>query len=131
MKPVEPITFSFSNVDTAADTITLTGHGLVTGTLVDLTTAGTLAAPLAIATSYWVIVIDANTIKLATTLANALAGTAIDLTTTGTLNSTIQQKLDATTAATTRDKQRAKNYGTFHVQQPVLEVERRQRLGRA
>lgn len=49
-----------------------------------IVTGGTLAAPLAIGTTYFVIQVSANIIKLATTYANAIAGTAIDITTTGT-----------------------------------------------
>lgn len=54
------------------------------GTAVTLTTSGTLPAPLALATNYYVINVDATHIKLATSRANAVAGTAITLTTTGT-----------------------------------------------
>ncbi len=42
-----------------------------------LTTTGTLPAGLALATDYWVIRVNATTIKLATSRANALAGTAV------------------------------------------------------
>lgn len=46
---------------------------------------GTLPAPLVAGTTYYVIKLTASTIKLATSLANALAGTAIDITTAGTI----------------------------------------------
>jgi hypothetical protein len=36
------------------------------------------------ATNYWVIVIDADTISLASSLANAVAGTKVDITAAGT-----------------------------------------------
>jgi hypothetical protein len=55
-----------------------------TGAPVVLTTTGTLPAPLALATTYYAIYIDATHIQLATSRANAVAGTAITLTTTGT-----------------------------------------------
>lgn len=42
---------------------------------------GTLPTGLSAATTYWAIVVDANTFKLASSLANALVGTQIDLTT--------------------------------------------------
>lgn len=77
-----------SDVDVTADTITLTGHAFVTGLRVAASSTGTLPAPLA-ATNYFVIVVDANTIKLATTLANATAGTAIGLTDQGSSGATI------------------------------------------
>ena len=59
-------------------------------------TGGSEALPggLATATDYWVIRVDANTIKLATTFPLALAGTAIDLTATGTGTNTIVSTAD-------------------------------------
>lgn len=55
-----------------------------TGTSVVVTTTGTLPAPLAPATEYYVIHVDATNIQLATTLANAVAGIPINITTVGT-----------------------------------------------
>lgn len=75
-------TFVAANVTPAADTITITAHGFVTGLKVALT--GTNLPGGLSATNYWVIVVDANTIKLATSLANASAGTAVDITSAGT-----------------------------------------------
>lgn len=57
---------------------TLSGHGLATGDSVYLTTTGALPTGLAANTRYWVTVVDANTFKLATSLANALASTNIN-----------------------------------------------------
>jgi hypothetical protein len=76
-------TFTNANVNTGSDTIAVTGHGYRTGVPFTLLTSGTLPAPLATSTTYYAIVIDTNTLKVATSRANALAGTAIDLTTTG------------------------------------------------
>lgn len=56
---------------------------------------GTVPAPLVAGTVYYVIAQGSGAIKLATSLANALAGTAINLTTTGTVYSIM------TVAATT------------------------------
>jgi hypothetical protein len=72
-------TFTDADVDTDEDTITLTAHDFITGLKVALTTAGVLPTGLS-ATDYYVIVVDSNTIKLATSLANALAGTDVDIT---------------------------------------------------
>lgn len=73
------------SVSAAANTLTLTAHGLLTGDgPVRLTSSGTLPGGLATGTDYWVIKVDANTIKLATSLVNALAGTPIDITGAGT-----------------------------------------------
>lgn len=74
--------FVAANVIVLADTITITTHSFITGLKVALTGTN-LPAGLS-ATNYWVIVVDANTIKLATSLANAVAGTPVDITTQGT-----------------------------------------------
>ncbi len=73
-----------STVVIATDRITITAHGLTTGLKGQASSGGTLPAGLAISTDYFVIVVDANIIKLATSLANALASTAIDITDQGT-----------------------------------------------
>jgi hypothetical protein len=70
--------------DDGADTLTVTGHPWVTGDLVYCTTSDTLPDPLAESIGYYVIYVDANTIQVATTYANAIAGAAIDLIDTGT-----------------------------------------------
>lgn len=62
----------------SSDAITLTGHALVTGEKVLYSNGGgTTVVGLTNSTNYYVIKVDANTVKLATTAANALAGTAI------------------------------------------------------
>jgi hypothetical protein len=60
-----------------------------TGTPVTLTTTGTLPAPLAISTTYYVINFDATHIELATTLANAVLGIPIPITDAGSGTQTI------------------------------------------
>lgn len=57
--------------------LTITAHGLNTGDPLYLTTTGTLPTGLTANTQYFSIYVDANTIRLATTYANAVAGTAI------------------------------------------------------
>lgn len=57
---------------------TLVAHGLSTGDAVYLTTTGALPTGLSANTRYWVTKIDADTFKLATSLANALAATNIN-----------------------------------------------------
>ena len=62
----------------ASDAITVTAHKFVTGEKVRYANGGgTTVVGLTTATDYYVINASANTIKLATTAANALAGTAI------------------------------------------------------
>jgi len=72
-------TFVDADVTVAADTITIAAHGYATGLRVAATTGGVLPAGLS-ATNYWVIKVDADTIKLASSAANALAGTVVDIT---------------------------------------------------
>ena len=72
-----------SEIDVTANTLTIPSHGYIAGPCGQLTTTGTLPATLATGTDYYVIVVDANKIKLATTLAYALAGTAVNITDEG------------------------------------------------
>jgi hypothetical protein len=58
--------------------VTLAGHGLSTGSCIELTTTGTLPTNLSANTNYYVIYVGADTFRLATSAANAIAGTAID-----------------------------------------------------
>lgn len=117
-KPASSHTFIDSNVNTGADTITLSSHEFTTGCTVDFTlTGGALPAPIVISTTYFVIYVDANTIKLATTVALAEAGTAINITTQGTAAETftIQQQLLSTTAYTsaTNNELKTMAHSTF------------------
>ena len=73
-----------NKVDVDSNNITIASHPYVTGTKAALTTsAADLPAGLS-ATNYWVIVVDADTIQLATSLANATAGTEVNITDIGT-----------------------------------------------
>lgn len=72
-------TFTDADVDTTDDKITITAHGYYTGRKVAATTTGTLPAGLS-ATNYYVIKVNANTIQLASSMANAVAGIAVDIT---------------------------------------------------
>lgn len=75
---------SVTNVNVTANTITLTAHGFETGDLVTYNDGGgTAITGITSTSSYYVIKIDADTIKLATTAALALAGTGRDLTVVG------------------------------------------------
>lgn len=76
---------------TAADTdiCTKSSHGYLTGLKVQVSTTTTLPAGLSAVTDYFVIKINANTFKLASSLVNAQAGTAVDITDAGTGTHTI------------------------------------------
>lgn len=94
------VVFSFvdGDVTVGSDSIAETAHGLELGDIVRLTTTGTLPAGLALATDYYVIRVDANNFKLASSLANAEAGTAVDITAAaggGTHTVTQQERVHA------------------------------------
>ena len=94
-------TVATSAVDTSAETITITAHGKATGTPVYYSNgSGTTLAGLTNNTAYYCIKVDADTIKLATNLANATAGTAINLTGTGNNAQTFTEYEDINGTAT-------------------------------
>lgn len=76
--------FATTDVDTATDEITLTAHGLENFQRIQFTSSGTVPGGLTASTTYYVIVVDANTIQVASSYGNAFAGTQIDITTVGT-----------------------------------------------
>lgn len=74
-----------ANVNTGTNQITITAHGLTNGQgPVFAASSATLPSGLAGDAPYWVIVVDSNTIQLASSLPNALAATAVSLGSTGT-----------------------------------------------
>lgn len=86
------------------DALTLTAHAYVNADGgVQFTTTGTLPTPLALATSYWLIVDSANTVRVATSLHNARTGVAVALLDAGTGVHTI-----VTTSRTLRPGQEIK-----------------------
>lgn len=76
-------TAAASAVYSVADTITIADHGLVDGQVGQVTTDDALPTGISAMTNYFVIVVDDDTIKLATSKANALAGTAVNITAQG------------------------------------------------
>lgn len=82
-------TFAVGDVNTGSDTVTLTNHPFSTGDQVFLSSSTTalsitgIGTPVTSTTPAFIIKIDANTVKFATTKANALAGTAADITGAG------------------------------------------------
>jgi hypothetical protein len=76
--------------DNTTDYLAATSHGLSTGDgPFYLKTTGTLPTVLSSSTKYWAIKIDANTIQLATSKANALANTAVNFSSNGSGTHTI------------------------------------------
>ena len=78
---VGPQTFLNTAIDDGADTITITGHGWTESgaPVVYNEGAGNTITGLTDGVTYYVIYVDANTIQLALSEANALAGTQIDI----------------------------------------------------
>lgn len=85
--------FTFT-ADSTTEQALATAHGLNTGDgpIQVSNSGGALPTGLSAATNYWVIKVDANHLKFATNLSNALAGTAIDLTTNGTGTQTLNHQ---------------------------------------
>ena len=75
-------TFIFvdGDVTTGTDVINEVGHGRETGDKLQLTSTGTLPVPLAINTDYFLVKVDADNFKLASTVQDAYDGTVIDIT---------------------------------------------------
>jgi microcystin-dependent protein len=77
---------TFTVTIAAPGVVTKNGHGFSGGERLRLSTTGTLPTGLDTTSDFFVIPVDANTFKLATSEANAAAGTAI--TTTGSQSGT-------------------------------------------
>ncbi len=89
-----------SAVTFGADTLTSVGHGFVTGDgPVQIVSTLLVPAPLAKGTEYYLIRVDDDTLKVATSSVNALAGTAVNLSDNGTGDITLQQLSYRTVAA--------------------------------
>jgi hypothetical protein len=68
--------------------VTLNSHGFLTGESIFLTTTGALPTGLSIDTLYYIISVDANTFRLATSYANAVATIPTPINTSGTQSGT-------------------------------------------
>jgi len=91
-------TIATTAVNTTTEVITYNGHGLTTGDRIHYYNGGgTAITGLTTNTTYYAIVVDANTFKVASSAENATAGTAINLTGTGN-NAQYFDLLDETTA---------------------------------
>jgi hypothetical protein len=71
-------------VTNATDTVNYTSHGFQTGDGPVRFTAASMPGGVSATTEYYVINTGANSLKIATSRANALAGTAVDITSDGT-----------------------------------------------
>lgn len=87
---VSSTTFTASDVDITNDNIRIANHGLKTGVSVGMLAGTTIPTGFTEATTgYYVIVVDANTIALATSKANAIAGTKVNITAIGAGTNTL------------------------------------------
>lgn len=78
------LSLTAANINITFDTITSIAHGLSTGDIATwVLSSGGLPAPFAVLTNYYVIRLTADSLSLATSLANALMAAAINITTTG------------------------------------------------
>ena len=79
-----PTFSSASDIDATTDTFTRNNHGLDTGTgPVRVTTTDSLPAGLELGTDYWVIRDDADVLRLAASVAEAMSENAVDITDVG------------------------------------------------
>lgn len=80
--------FVAGSISTGSDTITINNHGFNTGDSVLYRVAsgtGITATPAVTSGgTYYIIYVDANTVRIASTLANALANISVNITATGT-----------------------------------------------
>lgn len=90
-------TIPTTDVNTTTNVVTETAHGFTTGQRITYANGGgTTMAGLTTATDYYAIRVTADTFKVATTFANALAGTPIDITGTGNNAQTFTPVINAT-----------------------------------
>ncbi len=83
--PIEKQFNTETDVDSSAETISITAHGYLTGDAIQYSNeGGTNLTGLTSGTTYYIIRNNVNTFKLATSSSNASAGTAIDITAAST-----------------------------------------------
>ena len=126
------LTIPTTAVSTTADTITSTGHKLLTGTkLTYLQVGATAITGLTDNTAYFAIVVDADTFKLASSLANAQAGTAINLTGTGSSTQTFTGDTATATASISGGAVSSiavTNVGSAYISTPTVTIAKPRRV---
>ena len=95
-------TITQANINETTDVFTVTGHNMRTGTKLTYTSNGTnivhSGGTLADSTAVFVIRVDDNTFKIASSLSNANAGTALDITNDGNDSNSFVGDTSAATA---------------------------------
>lgn len=84
-----PHNFATTDVNTTSEEITVTGHGYSNDQLVVITSTGTVPGNLTAGTQYYVVRVNDNTIKLASSITNSRNKTAINISSQGTGTHTI------------------------------------------
>lgn len=97
-------TFEYIKVNITFDTITIYSHGYFTGVKVWVSAGGVLPTGLSASTDYYVIYVDQNTIKLATSVQNAYNNIPVDITAQGTGTNTLTAQYINGTQAGTKDQ---------------------------
>ncbi len=110
-------TWTTTEVDIVNDTVRIPNHGYNTGQNIGLATTGAVPTGLTVTTAYYVILVDGNTIKFATSRANAFAGTAVDLTAVGSGTGSMYKNGNGTTLSGVIIP---KNYFVTNVQYTVI-----------
>lgn len=100
--------------NTSTGIVTATAHGLQTGLKGQWSTSITLPTGLLAVTDYFIIVIDANSFKLASSLVNALAGTALTISAQGAGNDTFTPTTLAGASYTLQCSNDAVSWGTYN-----------------
>jgi hypothetical protein len=85
---VSAVVTASAAIDVTANSLTSVAHGLVTGTKGQFTTSSALPTGISALTDYFIIKIDADIFKVATSYNLAVAGTPVDITAAGTGNQT-------------------------------------------
>lgn len=78
-----------ASIDITTDSFTSTNHGFRNGLKVQVSTSGSLPTGLSALTNYYLIVVDDDIFKFASSADNASAGTAINLTGLGVGSQTV------------------------------------------
>lgn len=98
--------FAAGAVNTGTNAIAATAHGMTTGTgpVLVTNTGGALPTGLLHVDSYWIIAVDANHYKFASSLANAMAGTPVTLSATGSGTNAVNRDIAVYDNGTLLDK---------------------------
>lgn len=90
----DAVSFANTAVSATSDSINIPAHGYATTDPVIFTSGVVTASPLSSGTTYYVIRVDSDNIKLASSASNSISGNAIDITTPGFGEHSIQRNIE-------------------------------------